>query len=528
MRLLRRLLYLLLTLGILAAAGIAALFFLVLAPVSTVGQVDFDQELAVPPLAPSRVTDDGTRVFDLTAGEGTAELLPGKPATTWGFNGAYLGPTLRAERGERVRVNVHNHLDETTTVHWHGMHLPARFDGGPHQPIGPGETWSPHWRIDQPAATLWYHPHPHGRTEDHVNRGLAGMFLLDDPGSEVAAKLPHEYGVDDIPLTVQDKRLDGNGQIQSGGLGEDVLVNGTYGPHLDVTTQRVRLRLLNASVKRVFAFGFSDDRAFTMVGSDGGLLPAPARLHRVQLSPGERAEIVVTMRPGENVVLRSFQPDLGAGYLVERFEGGQDELDVLQLRAAERLRPSPPVPDRLAPAPHLDDDLDGAAVRTFRLQGRRINGASMDMARVDEVVHLGTTEVWEVTNTDGEYHNFHVHDVRFQVLSVDGHEPGPPLSGWKDTVYLAPGRTVRLAVRFTDYADPDSPYMYHCHLLQHEDSGMMGQFVVVTLARARAGAPAPARTPARPRSRRPSCPGHGPAAGPPSLGWPRACPGSRT
>lgn len=181
-------------------------------------------------------------------------------------------------------MNVHNELTEATTVHWHGMHLPARFDGGPHQLIEPGQTWSPRWRIDQPAATLWYHPHPHGQTREHVNNGLAGMFILDDPDSKIAEQLPHEYGVDDIPLIVQDKRLDGDGEIQSGGLGEDILVNGTYAPYIDVTTQSVRLRLLNASVTRVFSFGFSDNRAFTMVGSDGGLLPAPVPLHRLLLS----------------------------------------------------------------------------------------------------------------------------------------------------------------------------------------------------------------------------------------------------
>lgn len=113
------------------------------------------------------------------------------------------------------------------------------------------------------------------------------------------------------------------------------------------------------------------------------------------------------------------------------------------------------------------------------MQGRKINGRSMDMSRIDEVVEVGTTEIWEVTNTDGSYHNFHVHDVQFQVLSVNDHRPPPQMSGWKDTVYMAPGRIVRLAMRFSDYTDPDSPYMYHCHLLQHEDNGMMGQFVVV-------------------------------------------------
>jgi blue copper oxidase len=478
MRFLRRLLYTSLSLAMVAAGGLSALFFVLFAPVSTVGEVDFDQRVAIPPLARSHVTADGTRVFDLTAREGMTALLPGKSSDTWGFNGSYLGPTLRAARGERVRVNVHNQLDETTTVHWHGMHLPARFDGGPHQPIDPDHTWSPHWRMDQPAATLWYHPHPHGETEDHVNNGLAGMFILDDPDSPVTDQLPHQYGVDDIPLIVQDKRLDDDGEIQDGGLGEDILVNGTHGPYLDVVTERVRLRLLNASVKRVFSFGLSDNRAFSMIASDGGLLSAPVRLHRLLLSPGERAEIVVTMARGERVVLRSYQPDLGTNGFAARFNGGHDEFDILQLRAARRLRASPELPDRpLAPAPALD--VAGARTRTFVMQGREINGRSMDMSRIDEAVELGATEIWRVTNTDGEYHNFHVHDVQFHVLTIGGNQPPPQLSGWKDTVYVAPGRTVRLAMRFTDHADPSSPYMYHCHLLQHEDNGMMGQFVVV-------------------------------------------------
>lgn len=477
MKILRRLVLLALSLGALAVAGVGVLVLVVSSPVSTVGKVDFDQELHIPPLATSRVTDDGTRVFELTAQEGTTELLPGKPAQTWGYNGSYLGPTLRATRGERVRVEVRNELDEVTTVHWHGMHVPARFDGGPHQPIEPGQTWSPHWRIDQPAATLWYHPHPHGETENQVNQGLSGLFLLEDPGNRAAARLPHAYGVDDIPVIVQDKRFDGDGQVQSGGLGEDVLVNGTYGPHLDVTTEKVRLRLLNASVKRVFDLGFSDNRDLTLVGTDDGLVPRPVAMKRVRLSPGERAEVVVDVRPGERAVLRSYETDLGAGAIGARFDGSKDEFDVLQLRAADRLRASPDLPTRLAPAPDLDTR--NAPLRTFELSGRTINGKSMDMSRIDATVKVDTTEIWKVTNTDGEYHNFHVHDTRFEVLAVDGAAPGPALSGWKDTVFLPPGTTARLALRFTDYTDAETPYMFHCHLLQHEDAGMMGQFVVV-------------------------------------------------
>jgi len=477
MKVLRRSLLLALGLVLVTVGGLAALVLRSTWPVSTVGAVDFDRELAVPPLAESHVEPDGTRVFDLTAQEGTAELLPATRSDSWGFNGPHLGPTLRAERGERVRVDVRNELPETTTVHWHGMHVPAEMDGGPHQPVRPGETWSPEWTVDQPAATLWYHPHPHGRTEDHVSRGLAGMFLLDDPDSEAADRLPHEYGVDDVPVIVQDKRFGDDGEVRDAELGDELLVNGTHGPYLDVTTERVRLRLLNASVKRVYSFGLSDGRDLDLVGSDGGLLPAPVALDRVRLSPGERAEVVVTMEPGERAVLRSVEPELGTNAVSDWFNGGRDELDVLELRAADQLSPSPELPARLAPEPDLD--VSGATTRTFRLQGRQINGKKMDMSRVDETVELGATEVWEVTNTDGEYHNFHVHDVQVQVLSVDGGDPPPELSGWKDTVFLPPGGSVRLALRFTDHADPDTPYMYHCHLLQHEDNGMMGQFVVV-------------------------------------------------
>ena len=148
---------------------------------------------------------DGTRVFDLDTRAGGKEFRPGRTTPTWGFNGGYLGPTLRAERGERVRANVRNSLDEASTVHWHGMHLPAGVDGGPHQMVDFGDRWSPQWTVDQPAASLWYHPHPHGATEKHVQRGLAGMFLLDDEPS-AALPLPQRYGVDDLPLIVQDVR----------------------------------------------------------------------------------------------------------------------------------------------------------------------------------------------------------------------------------------------------------------------------------------------------------------------------------
>lgn len=458
----------------------------------TVGQVSFERPLAIPPLADSRI-EDGTRVFDLRAGEGSTDFgVADTAAETWGYNGSYLGPTLRAERGERVRINVTNELGETTTTHWHGHHLPAEMDGGPHQPIEPGQTWSPEWTVDQPAATTWYHPHLHGTTAEHVYRGLAGMFILDDPQSR-ELDLPSEYGVDDVPLIVQDRKFDRDGQLDLGGsmfspigmVGDTILTNGTAGAYLDVTTELVRLRLLNASNGRVFNFGFSDDREFALVGTDGGLLPAPHRTNRIQLSPGERAEVVVAMRPGEQTVLRSYPPDIGG--LLGRFSGADDSFDVLQLRAADELAPSVPVPEQLAPAPDLDL-ADAQVTRSFRMSDSSINGGQMEMDRIDEVVEVDTTELWEVSSADGIMHSFHVHDVQFQVVSVDGAPPAPELSGWKDTIFLPPGRTVQLLLRFSDYTDPDWPYMYHCHVLSHEDQGMMGQFVVVEPGQA-AGVP---------------------------------------
>jgi FtsP/CotA-like multicopper oxidase with cupredoxin domain len=442
----------------------------------------FDRPLWIPPLADSRIAGDGTRVFSLAAQEGTSEFLPGRTTSTWGFNGDVLGPTLRAERGERVAVEFHNQLSDATTVHWHGMHLPAAMDGGPHQMVEPGGSWRPEWTIDQPAATLWYHPHPHGSTEEHVYRGLAGMFIVDDPAAPVG--LPSDYGVDDVPVIVQDKDLDNDGRLvlqddgnEIGTLGSTMLVNGTPGPYLEVTTELVRLRLLNGSTARTYDFGFDDGRKFSLVGTDGGLLAAPHVADRVRLSPGERAEIVVRMEPDTTVMLHSFPPDLGSVAAAFAF-GGNDSFDVLELRAAAQLRPSPSVPDRLGDGARLDPS-DAAMTRSFELAGRTINGARMEMDRIDEVATLGATEIWEVRSTDRVPHNFHVHDVQFEVLSIDGDAPPPELSGRKDTVYLEPDREYRLIMRFEDYADPESPYMYHCHLLLHEDEGLMGQFVVV-------------------------------------------------
>lgn len=451
----------------------------------TAGKVSFEHKMPVPAIAESTLSKDGTRIFNLSLQTGTTSFFKDYLTETWGVNGAYLGPTLRATRGEKVQVNVANNLPETSSVHWHGMHLPAKMDGGPHQPIAKSATWSPTWKVDQPAATLWYHPHPHGETEKHVERGVAGMFIVDD-NTPAANSLPHTYGVDDLPVVVQDKRFDGKKQLvlngasgPTGRLGDTVLVNGAVTPHVDVATERVRLRLLNGSTARIYNFGLSNDDAMQLVATDGGLLEKPVSLSRIVLSPGERAEVIVTMRAGERVELRSYPADVGAGFVAQRRIGSGDTLDILQLRAVSNLVPSPEVPAQLTTVEHM---VESAATKTreFVLDSdKTINNKTMDLKRVDFSVTRGDTEVWEVTNMGGSPHSFHVHDVQFQILSVRGSIPPPELQGWKDTILIKEGQTARLIMKFSDYSDPAFPYMYHCHLLRHEDQGMMGQFVVV-------------------------------------------------
>jgi FtsP/CotA-like multicopper oxidase with cupredoxin domain len=415
--------------------------------------------------------------------------VPGQTTATYGFNGDYLGPTLRATDGDPVRIQVTNHLGETTTVHWHGMHLPAAMDGGPHQTIDDNSTWSPEFTIRQPAATLWYHPHMLGETLRQVGMGLAGLFILDDAnGANV--DLPRDYGVDDIPLILQATgfgadgqfRLNGGGGGGRGGGQTTTLVNGAISPAVNTPSSRLRLRLLNASSQQFYNLGFAGGETFHQVASDGGLLTSPVQLTRLQLAPGERAEIVVDVNPGGAMALQGFGGNGGRGGV--NFATGS----VLTINPAESVPAPAALPAQLAVIDRLSP-ASAAQSRDFVLGGNdnnpTINGqamtsmaAMMDMANTLQV-KLGDVEIWNLINRSNDTLAFHVHDVQYQILDRDGGAPAANEAGLKDTVVVRPGEAVRIIMRFTDYADPMTAYMYHCHLLNHEDNGMMGQFVVV-------------------------------------------------
>lgn len=430
--------------------------------------------LTMPPLLDTRATGR----LALTATPGSTTFAGGSGTPTAGFNQSYLGPTILMQNGE-LAAEVKNALDEPISAHWHGLLVPGEHDGGPHLPIAPGATWRPAMSIAQDPATIWYHSHIHERTAEQVYFGLAGVIHLTD-GQDDARGLPSSYGVDDLTLVLQDRRFDASGRmvydpsmmdVMHGFSGNRMLVNGQAGATAVVPEGIVRLRLLNGSNARIYTLFLDDARPMHLVATDGGFLPAPVALDVLRLAPGERAEVLVDFSSGAAPVLMS---DPGQAYGVLQFA-----TDSTLAARITRL------PDQLDGAP---EDLSGTEVVTRQVSlemgmggmmmgggGFAINGRPYEMGRIDFEVALGSVERWQIRSTMVA-HPFHVHGVRFRVLTENGGPPRPENTGWKDTV-LVPGEAEILA-RFDHPASRETPFMFHCHILEHEDAGMMGQFSV--------------------------------------------------
>ncbi|MBT2710975.1 multicopper oxidase domain-containing protein [Bacillus sp. ISL-47] len=442
----------------------------------------FDALLPIPPMLEDANPDPNKAEFHLTAQESEKEFLKGKATKTLGYNGDYLGPVIRVRAGEEVSVKVKNDMSTGTTVHWHGLEVDGDQDGGPHSGIQPGDTWNPQFTIKQPAATLWYHPHLLHTTGEQVYMGLAGLFYIDDEVSD-NLDIPKEYGVDDVPLIIQDKQFDANGKyeynlgmhdVMMGLQGEAILVNGTVNPYMEVPRGKVRLRLLNGSNARIYNFTLSSGQSFQQIASDGGFLEKPAEMSSLILSSAERAEVIVDFS------------DYNEGDVVYLTDQGTP---FMKFVVTEKEGRDYAIPANLTDIPEIDPE---SAVRTreFVMQGMgrnvNINGKQMDMNRIDEEVKLGDTEIWEISNdgsgmmggmmgdNGGMAHPFHAHGVQFRILDRNGNPPPPNERGWKDTILVNPGEKVRAIATF----DHEGVFMYHCHILEHEDAGMMGQFKV--------------------------------------------------
>lgn len=456
--------------------------------------------LAIPP------TLSGTTI-NLNLQEGTTNFYPGPPTQTYGANGNLLGPTLILDRYDTVTINVTNNLMDTTTIHWHGMHVAPQNDGGPHIVIPPGTTWSPEMPILDWAATHWYHPHLHMHTNTHVQKGIAGMIIVRD-ADEAALTLPRTYGVDDIPLVIQTKAFDSNNQIIiESALDTALMVNGTLDPIASVPEQVVRFRILNGSSERVYNLGLSNGQTFFQIASDGGLLTAPVSMTRLMLAPGERAEILVNFTGllGQPIQLMSYgselpsaiygatQPGMGAGQVIPNYTlnplNGNDFLVIDFNVIAATASPVTTIPTSLIThTPYLEANANVTRALTFSpvnmgptaIQGPfLIDMMPFDMMMINQFVPFENTEIWTLTNNSPIAHPFHIHDVQFYILDING--AAPPLSqqGRKDVILVpAGGGVVRFITKFDDFYDDVYPYMYHCHMLTHEDDGMMGQFLV--------------------------------------------------
>lgn len=431
------------------------------------------QALRIPPLLkPDKETATDT-YYTVEAQAGETQLLPGKKTKTWGYNTSLLGQTLVFAQGKTMHIDLKNSLPELTTFHWHGLNVPGPYtDGGCHAPVYPGQTRHIDFKVDQPAATLWLHAHPCPSTAEQVWKGLAALALVTDD-HEAQLPLPHTYGVDDVPLILQDRRFHEDNQWDyeadydpDGVQGPTPLINGTVNPYFDVTTQRLRLRLLDGANRREWRLHFSHDLPFTQVASDGGLLPEPVAFTHLMLTCAERAEIIVDfgdVAPGETVTLYS------------------DDVPLVRFRVHEFTPDTAVLPEHLVEMPNPDVTPD-MPIRKVVMSGMdetvMMDGKKFGMQRIDAKQQVGNVELWDVTNTNdmdgGMVHPFHMHGTQFLVVSRNGHAPYPNEHGFKDTVGVNPGETVRLKVWF----DHTGVYMYHCHIIEHEDGGMMAQIEV--------------------------------------------------
>lgn len=441
--------------------------------------------------------------LDLAAQHGRTSFFKGAFSQTMGFNQAYLGPTILMKNGP-LATNVVNQLKTSVTVHWHGLLVPGEHDGGPHLPIQSGETWSPDMEINQNSTTSFYHTHIHGRTAEDVYAGLAGVIHVTD-GRDDDRAIPSNYGVDDLTLVIQDRRFQSNGRlsydlsmmdVMHGFTADTILINGQANAVAAVPKGIVRLRLVNGSNARIYTLSSEDGRPLHLIATDGGYLNKPMPLESLRLSPGERAELLVDFGSGDPMTLISEgDPNSGPGGMMRGVRGIMDAVIdrsfvvlpfIVDNQMTSRFSEVPDkidgdLPDLLGREQlvrQISLDMNtgsGGMMGGGMMSNMGINGQSFDMSRIDQNIRLGTTEKWVVSSSMLS-HPFHIHGVSFQVAKENGRSPRPESLGWKDTVVI--DDVTELVVKFDMRASEITPFMYHCHILEHEDRGMMGQFTV--------------------------------------------------
>jgi spore coat protein A len=440
-----------------------------------------------------------------------------KPARQWGFDGVVPGPTFMTKSGEPYLVEWANALpdkhflpldhnlhgaekglpESRTVVHLHGAKVPPESDGYPENWYPPGRSATAFYPNAQDAAMLWYHDHAMGINRLNIFAGLAGAAIIHD---EVEAALNLPSGKFEIPLVIWDRMFDPDGQLYypvsanadapwiPEFFGDVMMVNGKAWPYLEVEPRKYRLRILNAANARFFRFSFSDGRPFHQIGTDAGLLPAPVELKSVFMAPAERADLIVdfSTRAGKTVNLMSEYFDIMQFRVAS--SGTKDTSAMPSaLRAVPKTPESEAVQNRMLPLIEWDNKV--AEPMIMLLGGKRW------MDPITEKPRLDTVEIWNLINPTDDAHPIHLHLVRFQILDRrrfdkfdfqmrhklrfigDAMAPEANEAGWKDTVRANPGVVTRIIVRFEGYT---GRYVWHCHILEHEDNEMMRPYEVVS------------------------------------------------
>ncbi|MDW2643863.1 multicopper oxidase CueO [Citrobacter sp. HN-141] len=503
---------------------------------------------------PDLLTADASNRIQLIVKAGQSTFA-GKTATTWGYNGNVLGPAVKLNKGQAVSVDIHNQLAEETTLHWHGLEIPGEVDGGPQGVIPAGGKRSVTFTPAQRAATCWFHPHQHGKTGRQVAMGLAGLVLIED--DEIRKLLlPKQWGIDDVPVIMQDKQFSADGQINYqldmmtaavGWFGDTLLTNGAIYPQHAAPRGWLRLRLLNGCNARSLNIAASDNRPLYVIASDGGLLAEPVKVTELPMLMGERFEVLVDVSDGKAFDLVTL-PVSQMGMAIAPFDKPHPVMSIQPLL----ITASGTLPDTLTALPALPS-LDGLTVRKLQLsmdpmldmmgmqmlmqkygdqamagmdhgqmmghmnssnmshgnmghgnmnhgnmgsmkQGdmsnmkhggsfdfhnaNRINGLPFDMNKPMFAATKGQHERWVISGQgDMMLHPFHIHGTQFRILSENGKAPAAHRAGWKDTVRVE-GGVSEVLVKFDHDAPKEHAYMAHCHLLEHEDTGMMLGFTV--------------------------------------------------
>jgi len=434
------------------------------------------EDASNPPLLVNISRAPHTVEVNLTAAVTRLALQPGVMSHAFAYNGHVPGPTLDVREGDHVIIHFRNELPEATTVHWHGIHLPFESDGSPFHPIQPGESHDYMFTVRRgTAGTYWYHPHPDKRTGFAIGKGLFGAIVVhaaDDPLPPMTEKL----------LVLSDNRFLADGAIDfpeaassNGGIDEEngregpvLFVNGKVMPTITIRSGEIqRWRVVNTSAGRIFRLAIHG-QTMTQVGTDGGLLERPIDVNEILLATGERVELLVRGgAPGTATTLQNLPYDRYSPQTRPVDWKVTRDLVTLRTTTDAPVRPTA-IPVRLRTITPLDTTM-ATAVRTIVFGQGIINGHTMDMGRIDVSTRVGATEIWDIANIVGMDHPFHLHGFQFQVIDRDG--VPEPFRAWRDMLNIPKHSTARIIVRYDDYP---GKWMFHCHILDHEDHGMMG------------------------------------------------------